>query len=124
GQQSANVTVQGVAPGPGTVTVSNASFGTASSQVSTTANLDITVASVHFAAGRTQQITIDLQSQGVDIAAPAGGIAVTLVSTNPACCAVTAPVTLPAGLVSIVADLTYGGTATLPCTAQVNASVA
>ncbi|MEO5818683.1 MAG: Ig-like domain-containing protein [Gemmatimonadaceae bacterium] len=124
GQQSANATVQGVAPGTAAVTVSNVDYGSATSQVSTTANLNIVQTSVSFAAGRTDQISIALESQGADIAAPPGGIVVTLVAANPACVAAPSTVTIPAGLVSVVADFTYGGTAATPCTTQVTASVA
>ncbi|MEO8336153.1 MAG: Ig-like domain-containing protein, partial [bacterium] len=124
GQQSANVTLQGVAPGTSAVTVSNVDYGSATTQVSTTANLNIVQTSVSFAAGRTQQISIELESQGAVIAAPPGDIVVTLVAADPACVSAPSTVTIPAGLVSIVADLTYGGTATTPCTTQVTASVA
>jgi trimeric autotransporter adhesin len=124
GQQSANATLQGVAPGTATVTVSNVNYGSATSSVSTGANLNIAQTTVSFAQGRTEQITIELESNGADIAAPAGGIAVTLTSSNPACVVATSPVTIPAGLVSTTADLSYGGSATTPCTGQITASVA
>ncbi len=123
GLQSANATLQGVAPGAAVITVSSVDYGSATSQAATTASLNIAQANVSFAQGRTEQITISLESVGVAIAAPPGGIVVTLTSANPACVAATSPVTIPAGLVSTTADLTYGGTATTPCATQVTAAV-
>jgi trimeric autotransporter adhesin len=123
GQQSGNATLQGAAPGTSTVTVTNADYGSASSQVSTTANLNIAESSVSFAAGRPQTITVELESAGADIAAPPGGLQVTLTSANPACVAATSPITIPAGLVSVTATLTYGGSAATPCATLVTASV-
>lgn len=123
GAQSANATLQGLAPGAATVVVSNVDYGSATTQANTTASLNIALASVSFAAGRIQPITISLESGGAGIAAPPGGIAVTLTSANSACVVANSPVTIPAGLVNVVADLSYGGSASTPCSAQVTASV-
>ncbi|MBI3791812.1 MAG: Ig-like domain-containing protein [Gemmatimonadetes bacterium] len=65
--------------------------------------------------------TIQLQSAGVAIPAPAGGVAVTFTSTNTACVA-NGSGTIPAGSPNLVIPVTYGGTATLPCTAKLAAS--
>ncbi|WP_373070959.1 Ig-like domain-containing protein, partial [Gemmatimonas sp.] len=78
GAQSANVVLSGVAPGAATVTVSNADFGTATSQVATTAALDIVETSVNFPQGRIVTFTVRIRSAGVDVAAPIGGFSVTL----------------------------------------------
>ena len=69
GQQSANATLQGLAPGAATVTVSNPDYGTATSAVTVTAQLDVTVSSVSFAQGRTADVTIVLKSAGAEVAA-------------------------------------------------------
>jgi hypothetical protein len=122
GSQSANGTVRGAAPGTAMVTASNPNYASATSQVSTTANLNIVQTSATVNGGFPTDITVQLESAGIPIAAPAPGISVTLVAADPTCAAVTSPVTIPAGLVSTSATLTYGGTATRPCTTTVQAS--
>jgi hypothetical protein len=89
-----------------------------------TARLNLAVTSLTFAQGRTETIAIEFESQGADIAAPAGGIPVTLGSSNPGCVAVAAPITIPAGVVSTTATLSWGGSPPTPCTATLTASVA
>jgi len=123
GQQSANATLQGLAPGAATVTVSNPDYGTATSAVTVTAQLDITATTVSFAQGRTAEITVALKSAGAEVAAPEGGLAVALTSADPTC-AVASPVTIPAGLVSTTATIVYGGTAATPCSTKITASAA
>jgi adhesin/invasin len=122
GALTANATVSGVTPGSGTVTGTTAAFGTAQSAVSTTANFDITVASASINASFGQVVTIELESGGTPIAAPAGGIAVTMVSRDATCAVGTSPVTIPPGLVSTTSTLSYGGSATLNCSTLVLAT--
>jgi hypothetical protein len=65
--------------------------------------------------------TIQLTSGGLPIAAPAGGVAVTLTSLNPACVP-SGSGTIPAGSPNLVVPITYGGTAPLPCSTSLIAS--
>ncbi len=122
GQQAANAVLLGVAPGSATVTVSNADFGSASSLVSTTANLDIVQTAVSFPQGQTAQITVRLRSGGADVAAPAGGLSVTLTSADAGCASATSPVVIPAGLVNAVATVSYGSVTATPCSTTLTAS--
>jgi hypothetical protein len=121
GSQSANATLRGLAPGSATVTVSNPDFGSATTPVTVTAQLNIVQSSVTFARGRSADITIELKSGGNDVAAPAGGLVVHLAATDPGCAAVE-DVTIPEGLVSTRATLTHGDTTATPCATRVTAS--
>ena len=116
GQQTVNATVSGVAPGTTTVTGTAAGFGTAQTSVSTTASLNILESSAVLDQSFGTTVTIQLESQGVPAPAPSPGLTVSLAASNPACVAVPATVTIGTGLVSTTAPLTYGGTATTPCT--------
>ena len=116
GQQTANGTVSGVAPGTATVTGTAAGFGTAQTSVSTTANLNILESSAVLDQSFGTTVTIRLESQGVPAPAPSPGLTVSLAASNALCLAVPATVTIGTGLVSTTAALTYGGTATTPCT--------
>jgi hypothetical protein len=120
GGQTANATLKGTLPGPAVVTVSNPAFVTATSNVTSTAVLNIVQGSATLNASFGTQIDIDFTSNGAGIAAPAPGVAITSVmtSTDSTCIGAVTPVTIPTGLVSVPLTITYGGTATLPCTAK------
>jgi len=122
GSTVANGTVNGVLPGTVTLTGTTANFGTAQSIVSTTANLNIleTSATLNESFGTT--VTVRFESQGIAQAAPSPGIPVTLTAGNPACLGVPPSVTIPTGLVQTAVSLSYGGTATTPCTTRLTAS--
>jgi uncharacterized repeat protein (TIGR01451 family) len=123
GQLSANAQLSGVLPGTATVTASTQGFGSSTTSVSVTASLNIVQGSITFPQGQTSPtFTVRLESQGVQIAAPSGGVVVTLTATNPQCVTVPASVTIPAGQVSVNATATYGGTTTVPCNTLVTAS--
>jgi adhesin/invasin len=123
GQQTANATVVGVFPGSATVTGSTAEYGLAQSVVSTTAALNVVQATLTINASFGDPVTVELQSGGVLIPAPAGGLAVTLTPRNPACAAAVSPVTILAGLVNTTSMITYGGSAAgFPCTSWVVAT--
>ena len=117
GGQTANATLSGVLPGPATITVSNPSFIPGVSAVTTAARLNIVQGSATLNSSFGAQIDIDFTSNGQGIAAPAPGVPVTPVIGNPACLAAT-PITITTGVVSAPMQLTYGGTATLPCSTQ------
>ncbi len=122
GGSTGNATLSGVLPGPAIVTVDNPAFVAATSNATTTASLDITVTSLTVNASFASPITINFESNSLPAAAPAPGITVTLVPANPACVAAVSPVTIGTGLVTTTSSLSYGGSATLPCTTQVLAT--
>jgi hypothetical protein len=124
GAQSASATVRGAAPGNAGVTVSHPDYGAASAQVATTAQLEITQASISFPQGRSEPLTVALRSGGVNVAAPAGGLTVNLASSNAGCAAVAQTVTIPEGLVNVTTPVSHGGSAATPCTASITASAA
>ncbi len=121
GSQVGNATVFGAALGSVTVNATNPNYAPDVTTVNVTASLNITQATVAPNASFGLPITIQLESGGTPISAPAGGIPVTLTPRNPACAA--APnTTIPAGLVSVSVTVTYGGSATLPCSTYLVAS--
>ena len=122
GTLSANGAVRGAGIGSATVTASHASFSSASSIVSSTGALNIIETSAALRPAFPGTITIRLESGGNPIAAPAGGLSITLTAANAGCLAPESPVVIPAGLVTVTADLNYGGSATLPCTTTLTAS--
>ncbi len=122
GSQVANATVQGVAIGSATLTATNPNYAPDQTTANVTASLNITTTSITPNASFGLPIVIQLESGGLPVSAPAGGIAVTMTSRpNPTCA--TAPNTnIPAGLVSAAVLVTHGGTTTLPCTTYIVAS--
>jgi hypothetical protein len=123
GSVGANATVRGASPGASVVAASSNGFSSASALVASQANLNITVASVQIRPEFPANITVRLESAGNQVAAPAGGIEVTFASSD-AQCAAAAAVTIPAGLTSASAQVTYGGVSTPPCAATLTALAA
>ena len=124
GAFGANGSVRGLAVGTSTVTASRTGFASASSQVTTAAALNIIQASAQIRPAFPATITVRLESDGSPVAAPAPGLPVTFVAGNPACVATNGPVTIPTGLISADVTVTYGGSATLPCTTTLTAQSA
>ncbi len=122
GSQSANATLEGLLPGTTDVRVSNPLYGTVSSQVSVTAELDIARTSFTLGSEFEDDITITFESQGSPISAPTGGLAVTLTPDDGTCVSAPNQITIPQGQISTTAAVTYGGIATLPCTSFLRAS--
>ena len=121
GAVGANATISGSAPGTATVVASSPNFASASAQTTTQGNLNITVSSIQIRPAFPSTVTVDLQSAGSPVAAPAPGVPVSFAAGVPGCAAIAA-VTIPTGLTSATAAVTYGGSATLPCTTTVNAT--
>ena len=121
GALGANGTIRGRAIGSSTVTASRAGFSSASANAATTAELNIIETSLTVRPGFPRTITIRLDSAGAAVAAPPPGVEVTLVSGNASCVTTNGPVTIPTGLISVQATVSYGGTATLPCTTTLRA---
>ncbi|MHB1192657.1 MAG: Ig-like domain-containing protein [Longimicrobiales bacterium] len=122
GALSANASIQGILPGAAVIRVASVGYGSDSTVVSVTASLNITQSSVSFPRTLTSNITVRLESAGTVIAAPVGGLSVTLTPTNPFCVSAPTPVLIPAGQTQVVATLAYGGEATTPCTTRVKAT--
>ncbi|HEY0780181.1 MAG TPA: hypothetical protein VGD56_19600, partial [Gemmatirosa sp.] len=118
GSRSVNATLAGVGVGSANVSATSATYGRAVTRANVSADLRFADRSASFPASRTQTITIGLQSAGSSIAAPAGGFAVGLRSTDSGCVRVPASVTIPAGLVNATVTLAYGGTTATPCNAS------
>ena len=122
GEYSQNGRIKGAAPGPATITASQANYLNDSCQATTVANLNIIESSATLNTSFSTDITIRLESAGTPTAAPEPGVSVTLVPDNPGCVALSSPATIPAGQVSTTVTLSYGGSAVLPCTSVVTAS--
>ena len=121
GSQLANATVTGTSLGSATVTATNPNYAPDASTVTVAASLNITVTSLSPNQSFGLPITIQLETGGTPVAAPAGGVPVTFTSLN-ATCATAANTTIPAGLNQVVAQVSYGGSATTPCTTSLIAS--
>ena len=124
GSQVGSGTVFGQFPGPSTLTASATGFVSATSAATTTALLNIVQTSATLNASFGTSITIELRSGATTVPAPAGGLTVSLSAANAACVSVPGTVTIPQGLVNTTVQLTYGGSATLPCNTAVTASAA
>ncbi|HSW31617.1 MAG TPA: Ig-like domain-containing protein [Longimicrobiales bacterium] len=119
GALSANASIQGILPGTAVIRVASVGYGSDSTLVSVTASLNITQSSLSFPRTMTSDITVRLESAGTVIAAPAGGLTVTLTATNIYCVFAPTPVLIPAGQTQVVATLSYGGESTTPCSSYV-----
>lgn len=122
GATLANATIAGTFPGSATLSATATDYIPGATTATTAANLNIVETTVNLNASFGSTFTVRLQSAGVPIAAPAGGLEVTLAVVNAACVTVPASVTIPAGLTQVLVAATYGGSATLPCSTQVTAS--
>jgi uncharacterized repeat protein (TIGR01451 family) len=121
GAFGANGTVRGASPGGAVVTASSPGFSSASAQVVSQANLNITVESLQIRPDFPSSINIRLESAGSPVAAPAPGVGITFTPTDPGCVSI-APATIPTGLSTTSSQVTYGGSSALPCTTNVTAS--
>lgn len=122
GALSVNGRIQGGAVGTTTITANNANFVAATTQATTTsADLFFTPRETTLDAGFPTSITIQLQSAGSAIAAPSN-VTVALQAAAPGCVAVPATVTIPRGLVNASVPLSYGGSASVPCSTTVTAN--
>ncbi|NWG14601.1 MAG: DUF11 domain-containing protein [Acidobacteria bacterium] len=123
GQSSANATIRGVAPGAVTIVARNPDYAAAATLATVTANLNVIQVSVSLNSASVASITVQLESPpGVATTAPEDGVSITLTSSGSACVAVNSPVMISAGSVSAIATVSYGGTASLPCSTTITAS--
>jgi hypothetical protein len=122
GALSANATVRGLQIGSALVTVSNPQYSPSTTNVTSSAELNILQATVTFNTGLTPpSLTVRLESSGTPIAAQST-LTFNLTSANTACVTVPATATIQGGLVTTTFAPAYGGTAPLPCTTTVTAS--
>jgi hypothetical protein len=122
GEQLKNATISGTALGSSQIVAENPNFAPDTTDATTSAQLNITVASATQFNGLPQPLTVELRSGGTPIAAPAGGIPVTLTARNPACLAPATGISIPQGQTSTTFTVVYGGSAGLPCTSYVDAT--
>jgi uncharacterized repeat protein (TIGR01451 family) len=122
GALAANATVRGLAGGTANVTASNPQYSPSTTSVTSSAQLNVLEPSATFNSGLpAPTLTVRLEHNGTPVAA-LSSLVVSLASANPACVAVPASTTIAAGLVSNTFQPSYGGTASLPCTANVTVS--
>ena len=122
GAFSVNATVRGLAGGTVAVTATSQDYAFATTNVTSTGNLNILEASVTMTPGFPGSIRVQLESTGSPLIVPPPGLTVGLTAANPACLSVPATTTIPAGQTFVQQVLAYGGTASLPCTTSVSAS--
>jgi uncharacterized repeat protein (TIGR01451 family) len=122
GALSVNGTVRGLQIGASLVTVSNPLYSPSTTNVASSAELNILQSAVSFNTGLpAPSLTVRLESSGTPIAA-LSALTVNLASANTACVSVPATVTIQTGLVTTTFAPAYGGTASLPCTTTVTAT--
>lgn len=120
GAQSVNATVDGLALGSATIVATNPNYALDDVVVGVTAELNIVATTVAFNGTFGAPITVRLESGGTPVAAPAGGVPITLSSDNPACATLAPTASIGAGLVSVVLNASYGGSAPLPCSTRLH----
>lgn len=121
GTQTANVTVEGLTIGSTSIGATNPNYAFDATTVNVTAGVNITAATFNINASFGLPVTLQLESGGSPVAAPAGGITLNLTTDVPTCATVPATATIPAGLTNTTVTVTYGGSATLACTTLVRA---
>ena len=116
------------AAGNATITAGNPNYAPDVMQVTIKSGLNIMESFSTFPQSETDPIHIQLLTAGepypaaLPYPAPAGGVLVTLASSDTTCVTVPASITISAGVTFNTATLSYGGTAALPCTVMVTAS--
>jgi hypothetical protein len=122
GVQTQNGQLGGVALGTATISASNPNYSPATSAVTTAANLNIVAATATIYPAFPDTQTIQFLSGGTPIAAPAGGVLVTLTAADSSCVSVPATVTIIGGLSTAKFPVDYAGVAATPCTSYVKAT--
>jgi hypothetical protein len=121
GTQTVNATIEGLGLGTAVITATNPNYALDETDVSVTAEVNITNTSLSLNGSFGTTMTVRLESGGSPIGAPAGGVDLVFSADDPACVAVPAAATIAAGNVSIAVPVTYGGSATLACSTLVRA---
>ncbi|MHC1725305.1 MAG: PKD domain-containing protein [Syntrophobacteraceae bacterium] len=120
-QTTATVRASSSATGSAVITASNPGFAPDKMQVPVTAALNVLQTFANFGATETFDLFVQLESGGAPFTTPTA-TPVTLTSANTACVNVSSPISIPDGASFGTATLSYGGSATLPCTTTVTAS--
>lgn len=118
---SANGSVTGLSIGPANIVGSNPQYASDSSDVSTSAEFDILQNSLTINSAFSDDITIQLESNGSPVAAPAPGVDIFLFPGDSDCVSATSPVTIATGTVNVTATVSYAGVSALPCTTTLTA---
>ena len=115
-QPSVQPQVTGVSYGSSIISASAPGFSSASQTVKVASALTFSPATISIPGGTTQNLTLNLGSP-----APAGGVAVTLVSSNPGAASVPGSVTIPANASSVTVPVTGvgGGSATITASSNI-----
>ncbi|MGB2712864.1 MAG: hypothetical protein WBC51_01710, partial [Vicinamibacterales bacterium] len=116
GAVGVNGTLRGISVGSANVVASSPGYSSGTTLASTTGTINILTAPFILNPELPRNVTLRLESGGVPVAAPSPGVLVSLVASDPTCLSVASEATIGTGLVSTSTVLTYGGTATLPCT--------
>jgi hypothetical protein len=123
GELAANASVIGVGVGSATITATAPNFVGDTSGLTTASNLDITVSTLSINSAFGGTITIELESPaGSPVAAPAGGVPLTISAAASGCVTVPATATIEQGTTSTSVPVSYGESATLPCTTDITVS--
>ena len=124
GEFIANVTIKASSTAMGSVDIIATSSGFASdtARVQVTSELKILESTVQFDTVETGNFFVRLSSGGQFFVAPVGGVDVLLSANDSTCVSVPATVTVPEGNSIFEANITYGGSATTPCTTTVTAT--
>jgi hypothetical protein len=120
GATSGNAVLEGVLPGTATIVASHPWYDADSAVVTTAASLNVTSTSVSLNESFGASMLVRFESNGTPIPAPAPGVTVSLAAVDPTCVTVPATTTIATGLVDVTVPLSYGGSATTPCTTKVH----
>jgi len=120
-QTTVQVRAASAATGSAIITASNVGFAPDTTTISVTAALNILQSFSQFEEAETDQIFFNLLSGGGPFPAPAGGVEVSLTSSDSSCVAVASPSVIAEGSIFGSVILSYGGTAGIPCSATVTA---
>ena len=122
GAFSTLITVQADATlsGSADITASNAGFSSDSTLVTVTRDLNIIESSESFGSAETEDIFFEISSGGALFPAGPGGVSIDVSSDDTSCVVATTPGVVAEGDSFASSTLSYGGVASLPCTANVS----
>lgn len=122
GSQSVNVTVEGLALGDVTLRATNPNYALDETVATVSAGVDITSTTFNINESFGLPATIRLVSGGNPVAAPPGGVTVTLSTADSLCASVPPSATIAQGFTSATVNVVYGGSATTPCSTRLYAT--
>ncbi len=113
-----NGTVTGASLGSALVVASAPGWVSDSTTVTTSAALNIIETGLSLNGSFGTTMGIEMRSGGVTIAAPPGGVTISLSAADPSCVSLPATANLAAGSALVTVPVTYGGSAPLPCSTR------